>query len=349
MPWNFSLRHNPLLSAEAVDRAAYLRDNLEALEEGWPTALVLRLDERGRFRTDVLETPEEAVTIQKVDYSNTPGGAGDNEGDLVETSGELAGRHLQLVFDPAFDIAERPPHQAVFLGLSVSGRHLWGLQSDSLGSAVTDLRSAGEFLLPHDAAIAAEAVALLAWHRSHAFANPEQSMQPLQRGQAGWSGTVPGAGDLEFPRTDPAVICLVHDGERQMLLARNTEWSDNFYSILAGFVEAGESLENCARREIREEVGLEIENLRYLGSQPWPFPRSLMIAFHAVADPTRELHAADGEIAHAMWLDVEEVKRALTGDNPKVILPGRISIARLMIESWVEAVDAEKGGPGLEN
>ena len=345
MPWNFSLREDPMMTAHAVDRAAYLRNNTEALEEGWPTALVLRLDPRGRFRTDVVETPEEVVTVQKVHYTNTPGGAGDIDGDLAETSDELAGRHLQLVFDPAFDIAERPPNQAVFLGLGLDGRHIWGLQSDSLGSAVTDLRSAGEFLMPHDAAIAAEAVALLAWHRSQTFVATEH---PMQRGHAGWAGTDPAGTELEFPRTDPAIICLVHDGDRQMLLARNANWTDNFYSVLAGFVEAGESLENCARREIREEVGLDIENLRYLGSQPWPFPRSLMVGFHAVADPTRELIAADGEIAHAMWLDVEEVKRALQGRNPKVILPGRISIARLMIESWVASVDAEFGGPGLE-
>lgn len=339
MPWNFRLHRQPLLSAEAVDRAAHLRGDEEALSEGWPTALVLRLDDKGRFRTEVQETPHESVEVHAVHSGKTPGGTGDVDGDLPETKQELAGRHLQLVFDPAFDIAERPPQQAAFLGLAFNGRHVWALQSESLGEVgVTDLRSAGEFLLPHDAALVAEAVALLAWHRSPSFG----VAQGMQRGLAGWVGTDPGGAELEYPRTDPAVICLVHDSERQMLLARNTSWHENYYSILAGFVEAGESLENCVRREVREEVGAELENLTYLGSQPWPFPRSLMVGFHAVADSTRELLPADGEIAHAMWVDVEEVKRALMGQNPKIILPGRISIARLMIESWVAAVDAER-------
>lgn len=338
MPWNFRLIRQPLLSDEAVDRAAHLRGDAEALAQGWPNALVMRLDEKGRFRTEVQETPHEAVEVQTVHFGQTPGGTGDVDGDLPETKEELSGRHLRVVFDPAFDIAERPPQQAAFLGLAPNGRHVWALQCDNLGEVgITDLRSAGEFLLPHDAALVAEAVALLAWHRSPSF-GPEQGMQ---RSLAGWVGTDAGGAELDHPRTDPAVICLVHDSERHILLARNSAWHENYYSILAGFVEAGESLENCVRREVREEVGAELENLTYLGSQPWPFPRSLMIGFHAVADSSREIVPADGEIAHARWVDVEEVKRALRGQNPKIILPGRISIARVMIESWVAAVDAE--------
>lgn len=342
MPAEFSLIAEPLLSAEAVDRAAHLRGDEDALAEGWPTALVMRVDARGRFRTEIVEDPSDSVGTPRYSDRHTPGGAGDTEGTVEATGEDLHGRHLRLTFDPAFDLAERPPHLAVFLGRAANDRHVWALQTESLGDVgVSDLRSCGEFLLPQDAALAAEAVALLAWHRTNAAAT--QSDVHLARAQSGWVGRDPVADCEIFPRTDPAVICLVHDGNRQVLLARNSAWTGNFYSVLAGFVEAGESLENCIRREIREEVGLDIRAPRYLGSQPWPFPRSLMLGFHAVADPNQEIAPEDGEIDDARWLDVGEVEKILAGEDLGIVLPGRVSIARLMLDSWVRAVNEDLG------
>jgi NAD+ diphosphatase len=112
--------------------------------------------------------------------------------------------------------------------------------------------------------------------------------------------------------------------------------------VLAGFVEAGESLEACVQREIHEEVGVRVDDVSYLGSQAWPFPRSLMVGFSAVADPTTPLVPADGEIAEAMWVTRAELRRALDdgdwGARPDaerpLLLPGRVSIARSMLESW---------------
>ena len=342
MPAEFSLLDEPLLSAYAVDRAAHLRGDAEALEVGWPTSLVMRVDARGRFRTEVAETPGDTVGTPNYSDKHTPGGAGDSAGSVGATGSDLGGRHLRLTFEPAFDIAERPPHLAVFLGRAEDGRHVWALQTDSLGTqGVADLRSCGEFLLPQDAALAAEAVALLGWHRhNNAGKTPDAH---LTRANSGWSGRDPVAEVEIFPRTDPAIICLVHDGERRVLLARNSAWTENFYSVLAGFVEAGESLENCVRREIAEEVGLDVRNPRYLGSQPWPFPRSLMLAFQAVANPDQEIVRGDGEIDDARWLDVRDVERILAGEDMGIVLPGRVSIARLMLESWVAAVVAEIG------
>ena len=332
MPYDFSLIAEPMFSAATVDRAAHLRGNTEALENGWPTALVMRVDAKGKFRTEVVDGPDTASD------RGTGHSAADDPG---------RGRYMRLTFDPAFDIAERPPHLAVFLGIAPSGRHIWALQTDALGDGgVSDLRSCGEFLLPHDAALAAEAVALLAWHRiNNAGKSPEAH---LARTQSGWAGRDPASQFEEFPRTDPAVICLVHDGHRRMLLARNSGWTQNFYSVLAGFVEAGESLENCVIREIFEEVGLDVTNPRYLGSQPWPFPRSLMLGFHALADPNQKIDHKDGEISESIWLDVREVERLLSGEDTHIVLPGRVSISRVMIESWVAAVNAEiEGGSGL--
>jgi NAD+ diphosphatase len=113
--------------------------------------------------------------------------------------------------------------------------------------------------------------------------------------------------------------------------------------VLAGFVEAGESLEACVVREIHEEVGVRVRDLHYLGSQSWPFPRSLMIGFHAVADPDAPLVPADGEIAEAHWATRADLQRALdAGDwsgrsDAPFLLPGRVSIARTMLESWAAA------------
>ena len=117
------------------------------------------------------------------------------------------------------------------------------------------------------------------------------------------------------------------------------------FSLLAGFVEAGESFETCVVREIREEIGLTVRDIRYLGSQPWPFPRSLMIGFHAIGDPDEPFSFNDGEIAEAEWFTRDEVRAALAiGDwssdsESKLLLPGSVSIARVIIESWAEAGD----------
>jgi NAD+ diphosphatase len=112
--------------------------------------------------------------------------------------------------------------------------------------------------------------------------------------------------------------------------------------VLAGFVEVGESLEGCVRREIHEEVGVDVRDIAYLGSQAWPFPRSLMLAFEAVADPEAPLAPADGEIAEAMWVTRADLRGALrAGDwgvsEAPLLLPGKVSIARSMLESWAAA------------
>ena len=151
-------------------------------------------------------------------------------------------------------------------------------------------------------------------------------------------------GHEEFPRTDPATICLVHDGADRVVLGRQTVWPERMFSLLAGFVEAGESFETCVAREIAEEIGLSVRDVRYLGSQPWPFPRSLMVGFHAVADPEQPFSFNDGEIAEARWFTRDEVRAALAiGDwtsaaasQSELLLPGSISIAREIIESWAE-------------
>jgi NAD+ diphosphatase len=167
--------------------------------------------------------------------------------------------------------------------------------------------------------------------------------------QFGWSTRCESCGREEYPRTDPAVICLVHDdaganGER-VLLGRQPSWPPDRYSVLAGFVEAGESLEGCVEREIREEVGVEVHDIRYLGSQPWPFPRSIMLGFAARADPAAPLRLAEDEIEDARWVTRADLRTAIEQDGPtpidggraRLMLPGNASIAHVMLCSWAMA------------
>jgi NAD+ diphosphatase len=204
-----------------------------------------------------------------------------------------------------------------------------------------DLRARGADLDATSAGLMVSAVAVLGWHDNAQFcARCGSATEPTH---AGWMRVCVKCRHEEYPRTDPAIICLVHDGGDRAVLARQTTWPERMFSLLAGFVEAGESFETCVAREIREEIGLTVSDIRYLGSQPWPFPRSLMIGFHAIADPAEPFAFNDGEIAEAEWFTRDEIRAALSlGDwssdsESRLLLPGSVSIARVIVESWAEA------------
>lgn len=248
-----------------------------------------------------------------------------------------------LVLDAATDLAAEPPEDAVFLGID-GGQHVWALFDGRLDDARADLRMLGGQLDDTSAGMVTTAVALFGWHNRARFSPVDGT--PTRPVNAGWA-RVGADGHEEFPRTDPAVICLVHDGGDRVLLARQQGWPAAMFSILAGFVEVGESLETCVVREVREEVGLAVTDVRYLGSQPWPFPRSLMIGFVARGDAATPLTFTDGEIAEAHWFHRDEVRAALragdwssggdgveTAAGVRLLLPGSISIARGIVTAW---------------
>lgn len=243
-----------------------------------------------------------------------------------------------LVLEPATGVAAEPVPGAVFLGRHTDGRHLWAVRVPAMTGQLADLRMIGHKLDDSSAGLLTTAVAVLAWHDAAGFSAIDGA--PTTPTLSGWSRLSDSTGHEEFPRTDPAVICLVHDGGDRVLLARNGTWPERRFSVLAGFVEAGESLEACVAREIAEEVGVTVRDIRYLGSQPWPFPRSVMIGFSAVADPDEPLVFADGEIAEAHWFGRDEVRAALElGDwsspaDARLLVPGSVSIARGMLEAW---------------
>lgn len=192
------------------------------------------------------------------------------------------------------------------------------------------LREVGHRLSDRDAGLLTEAVAVLNWHGSHRFS--PRTGEPTTVEQGGWVRRDPSTGVEIFPRTDPAVIVAVLDSDDRILLGSNALWEANRYSLLAGFVEAGESLESAIHREILEESGVHVVDPVYLGSQPWPFPASLMLGFTARVDPERVLEARpDGtEILELRWFTRDE----LAGSVGEVLLPGPTSIARAIIEHW---------------
>jgi NAD+ diphosphatase len=135
------------------------------------------------------------------------------------------------------------------------------------------------------------------------------------------------------PRTDPVVITLVHDGDR-VLLGRNANWPENRFSCLAGFVEPGESLEEAVAREVGEEAGIAVSAVRYVSSQPWPFPASLMLGFEA-AYAGGEPHPHDRELQAVRWVAREELRRAIAGEGDMQV-PPPLAIARQLMDAWLE-------------
>ncbi len=243
----------------------------------------------------------------------------------------------RLELRPAADLGPTPPVEAVLLG-RVGDQDVWAAPGPVEDGR--SLREVGGLLDDTDAGLLTTAVAVLTWHRNGRFC--PRCGQPSTPRPAGWARTCPN-GHEEFPRTDPAVIVLVHDGGDEMVLARQPVWPAGRYSVLAGFVEAGESFEATVARELYEEVGLRVTDIGYLGSQPWPFPRSVMIGFAARAEHRAPLRPQDGEIEHARWVDRATVRGLLessddTWSSPppgtEISLPGSVSIARRMIEGW---------------
>jgi NAD+ diphosphatase len=193
-----------------------------------------------------------------------------------------------------------------------------------------DLRRAGALLGDRDAGLLTQAVALANWHATHTHCPRCGALTDPVNG--GYSRICRSDGSEHFPRTDPAVIMLVTDADDRALLARNSNWPPRRVSILAGFVEPGESAEQTVVREVAEETGIAVGDIRYLSSQPWPMPQSLMLGFWARAAGGQQIRVDGEEIAEARWYSRDDLRAAMaTGE---VLLPPPVSIAHRIIESW---------------
>lgn len=191
------------------------------------------------------------------------------------------------------------------------------------------LRSVGALLSAREAGLATAAVALANWHATHVFC--PRCGHKTHVIESGWVRECPHDGGQNFPRTDAAVIMAIVDSFDRLLLAHNAMWPSDRYSVPAGYVEPGEPLEAAVRREVWEETGIRVGKVRYQGSQPWPFPASLMVGFRGEALTNSPI--PDGEeITHARFVTREELAREVEANTIK--LPGATSIARYLIEDW---------------
>jgi NAD+ diphosphatase len=239
-----------------------------------------------------------------------------------------------------------PSRDAVFLGL-MDGVPLFADWVEDAGTGdggpgpgrPAGLREAATELPAEDAALAAYAGSLLAWHRRHRFCS--NCGHATDQRDGGHERVCPNCGVHHFPRTDPAVIVRVSDGADALLLGRQARWPEGRFSLIAGYVEPGETLEEAVRREVLEESGVALDSVSYIASQPWPFPSSLMVGFSAVAERGSP-SPGDGELAEVRWFDRPEIAAAARGEGELMLAPP-YSIARRLIDSWLAGYSGRSG------
>lgn len=283
------------LARFAVDRAALLRSNPNWLTELWPL---------------------ESTRVLYINKNQVPVTA-----------------EMSLVLVQSHELPVVDLQRALLLGIDDNHAYIAVMldeQSD-VAPLWVNLREVGAQLSPLDVGLAVTATALTTWHQSHTFC--PQCAMATELSDAGWSRRCPKDCITHFPRTEPAIIVAVQDSAERILLGRRSNWPDTWFSTLAGFVEAGESCEAAVVREVREEVGVEIDikSLRYLGSQPWPYPASLMLGYSAQAITT-EFEPAEDEIAEIRWLSRAEL--AAQCESNLLKLPNPAAISWHLIENW---------------
>lgn len=232
----------------------------------------------------------------------------------------------------ACDISDWEPTDldAAALGgfLDPSEQHHPTLDADQV---FAELRRVMTWLNPRDAELAATGRAIYSWHEGHGFC--AKCGVASEMSHAGWQRNCPACNASHFPRTDPVVIMLITHGDR-VLMGRSPGWPQGMYSLLAGFVEPGETLEAAVRREVFEESGVRVGEVGYLSSQPWPFPASLMFGCSGQA-ASEEIKIDPVEIEDAMWVSRNEMMQVFVGEHP-VVLPARKgAIAHFLLENWL--------------
>ena len=293
-----------------LDRASELRSDEAALDRLWNSAKIIRVS-NSQLATDgkslLFLT---AAEVEKLIASK------------IFTSGDK----YFLGIDPASKVAYFA-WDCDEVGLPAGETSTEGLAS---------LRELGGTLDEFELGISMQATALSNWHRSHPHCSKCGAETKSTLG-----GSVRECvkdQSQHHPRTDSAVIVLVKDKDDRILLGHQPIWPDGRFSTFAGFLEPGETFEQCVEREVFEESGVKVNEIKYLGSQPWPFPASIMIAFSAVVDDPSTAKADGVEITEVRWFSRDDLKSSVADGS--LLLPPTISVARKMIAMWF--------GPGAE-
>ena len=299
------LLHLPLAQS-VIDRDGAARDNAELFDLLW--------EEPG---TRILVLHNGKTLIK------------DGQLRLFSTEESTAGKYRVYLGRTTAPFADQPLGTAVVLAvLTDNAAHALEPNPEKWH----ELRRTGSGLHPRDAVIFSQALAIHNWHETHQYCPNCGAVTIMAQG--GWSRTCIQESRQLFPRTDAAVIVSIVDDRDRILLGTQGSWAENRWSVLAGFVEAAESLEQAVVREMLEESGLEVTEPQYLGSQAWPFPYSLMLGFTAKLSPNSKAEdlKPDGiEISSLRWFTREELK----AEASQILLPTRISIARALIENWL--------------
>lgn len=279
----------------ALDRAAHRRRDVEWLAGAWTRGRVVAVD---RNRSLVAGDPPRLVLLRP---------------------------------------EQAPDGDRLFLGMDGDGVPYFavgGSLPEVADTKSATLRGVGDGLSPRDRDLFSAAAGLVNWHARYGFS--PVTGEPTEIGEAGWIRRTPDGRTLLFPRTDPAMIVLVSDGEPgergRCMLGRGAGWPEGRYSCLAGFVEPGESAEATVVREVAEESGLTVREVRYVTSQPWPFPGSLMLAFTALGDPEQPLRLDPDELEDARWFTRRDVRTMWAGRSPI-----RSSVAYYLMSRWLDS------------
>ncbi len=299
-----------------LDRSDHLRRDEDKISKLWdhPTTRVYPL-----HKLKNLVDPQESQAIYRTQLELREGNLQHPQGTFIGLDG----------------------NEAVFV-VSCTDQQAGCWQSIVPGSEFSDLRQAGPTLPRDQASILGVARGILHWQQQTPYCSLCGSQNRLSNGGHMMRCSSDACSKQTFPRTDPAVIMLIErmasSGERYCLLGRSHAWPQGVYSTLAGFVETGESLEEAVAREVFEEASIHIKDVRYLASQPWPFPQSIMLGFIATAT-TDEIQIDPVELAEARWFSDKEI--ATFGDwgdqAPGPKLPRPDSIARFLIDSWMKS------------
>ncbi|MFI5956554.1 NAD(+) diphosphatase [Cryptosporangium sp. NPDC051539] len=285
------------------ERAAHRRLDGPWLDDAWQRGRILLLDERGRV---VVEGPAEAPRM--VWFASDDPSASVADADRLFLAEEDGIPYFALLAA----LPEKLPD----------------------GQRTVSLREVGAELVPFESSLLTAAIGLANWHRDYRYGPRTGTRLGWRAG--GWEAEAVDGSEIVYPRTNPAIIVLVHDGvagdEGRCLLTRGLTWPEGRYSCVAGFVEPGEAAEAAVFREVAEETGVRISEVRYLASQAWPLPASLMLGFYALAESDQPVTVEEAELADACWFSRGQLRGR--GPGPAPIVPPPLSIAHELLTAW---------------